>query len=1013
MLEEKEQSGSPTTTPKKEDVLDVDVDEFQGEPSMTGSPGKLGYVPKHAPKTISPYHALLLSALQSSELLTPIHAEVRNHSYWYESRRKLGPKRQATLITKLNENSFRWESYIYKMKPRDEDFEVVPTKTFLNTHKTKWAAFKNCEKECKARDSNPGENSDVDPSAIMSTHFHLLIVSTKFDRKSPLERNEMVYEALLAGAGQPLRATDVTEADAETLDTNTIIKDAYKNQEKLRPWQLSDVNYNRYSKLGPRANNGGLGNCVPDNLKGVSVYGKNVCNLEVFRVLLTPDGPPIKLIIEAKTPSQWRPEEFIAPISERLGDTHMESSASHVPKNLQTAKQNARLKQLTTVVKDNLRNTVDTSSVSSKSSMSKSGKDGAMMSKSVNSLAEALGLDSSISGLDFGKKVGGIYGHFFSDVPVTIKDMIVKKYKENKTLIQMEGNKNYAEEAKKGKKKKKKEDSFKPVTGMSKLRDKMLSTIGQADPDVGTQTEAEMMEEVYIGARKMERAAIRLQRMRRANVLHRAVKRIWKRKYAVWQIQRVFRGGIGRMYVQLFKNLVPIAVVRVQRLFRTRKTKRIILKFQKLTFRMTRWVLPKIKRFLRNCFLKNIEKFYSKAVVIQSVLRMYLVKNRYAKKLSERNLIPWEWRPFYTSQVIKIQRILRGNWGRARFLTFIEDALILRVDVPHSIKIQRRFRGVLGRKISAKRRYELKCLLLLQRVCKAFVRKIWEAQMVKAKLEIDSAVQIQRIARGRIDRTLFGYLIVEHRYKNIFIPAVIFTQSQIRGWIARKKVRRIMLEIVSANKCQNAWRCLLARREMMVKWRQAREKYIFDIAAKIQKIIRGFLSKVKYPTSLTIYKARILYAAKVIMRAWCTYKYSKRMQFLLDDNRQNFYKAKLPRFAAARAEIFEDQDEIQGDIKNAQKIISRLQRRLKELDNFQVEAELRHVQIDRELNGLSPEDFERGWADAFGEEFEVLSRQMQMAKEEQRLLRSRTLITTKELTVLYVMRIDCSCLEDS
>ena len=74
------------------------------------------------------------------------------------------------------------------------------------------------------------------------------------------------------------------------------------------------------------------------------------------------------------------------------------------------------------------------------------------MSKSVNSLTEALGLDSSISGISYGKKVGGIYGHFFSDLPVSIKGMLVKKYKENKLLIQTEGNHNYAEEEEKKKK---------------------------------------------------------------------------------------------------------------------------------------------------------------------------------------------------------------------------------------------------------------------------------------------------------------------------------------------------------------------------------------------------------------------------------------------------------------------------------------------------------------------------------------------------------------------------------
>ena len=157
-------------------------------------------------------------------------------------------------------------------------------------------------------------------------------------------------------------------------------------------------------------------------------------------------------------------------------------------------------------------------------------------------------------------------------------------------------------------------DTFQPVTGMSKMRKAMEDKKGYADPDVGTQTEAEMMEELYISARKVERAAIRLQRIRRAAILHRSVKTIWKRKYACIHIQRMVRGKLGRMYAVLLKKLQPVAAARIQRLFRNKKSKRIVLAFQALTYRLTRYVLPKIKRFLRNCFLQNIEKFFQRAV---------------------------------------------------------------------------------------------------------------------------------------------------------------------------------------------------------------------------------------------------------------------------------------------------------------------------------------------------------------------------------------------------------------
>jgi|LauGreSuBDMM15SN_2_FD.fasta_scaffold1415949_1 hypothetical protein len=39
-----------------------------------------------------------------------------------------------------------WESYIWKMKRREEDYELVPQKHYIGAHKSKWLAFRACEK---------------------------------------------------------------------------------------------------------------------------------------------------------------------------------------------------------------------------------------------------------------------------------------------------------------------------------------------------------------------------------------------------------------------------------------------------------------------------------------------------------------------------------------------------------------------------------------------------------------------------------------------------------------------------------------------------------------------------------------------------------------------------------------------------------------------------------------------------------------------------------------------------
>jgi len=152
---------------------------------------------------------------------------------------------------------------------------------------------------------------------------------------------------------------------------------------------------------------------------------------------------------------------------------------------------------------------------------------------------------------------------------------------------------------------------------------------------------------------------------------------------------------------------------------------------------------------------------------------------------------------------------------------------------------------------------------------------------------------------------------------------------------------------------------------------------------------------------LQIEQGRRLYAAKVIMRAWVTFVQGKRLQLLLDDNRQSFYKARLSKFAASRAEIEKDRDEIKNDIKVMLQLRDRHQARMKQIDNFQVEAQLRSAIIGKEMENLTPEDFDSGWGDAFGSEFEVLGRQIKMSSEEERLIRHRLLTLSKELTLLY------------
>ena len=426
LAEEAPNAANPKITMVKcSEELDIEINDSKGAKEGVKEP-------EPVPSNISPFHARLLNAKQSP-LLTPLHFEVRNLSYWYHQRHKLGPKKHAAMITRQNPHNFRWESYIYKMAPREEDGEIVPTRTLCASHKTKWAAFKNCEKCCRERDANPAEVKNkeghfpkVIPSTILETHFHIVVVSPKFDRLSQHERLEVVYEAILQECGQQLQGTlptinhAWTENDESKLQSNRW--DPW-TREGNHPFKKNDRNYFRKSKCGPRINAAGLGLCAPTRGKYGSLYGQNMCNYEVFRILLP--SQPLSLVIECKTPSQWKPDVYIAPNSERLGRDHLNHSNVHIPKEVKPKKQTERMKLLATVIDEKWKMKAEAERVAAAASPTK-GVASTKSSKSVTSLLDSLGMDSAISGVIDKKKVGGIYGHFFRDLPHDIKEKLSK-----------------------------------------------------------------------------------------------------------------------------------------------------------------------------------------------------------------------------------------------------------------------------------------------------------------------------------------------------------------------------------------------------------------------------------------------------------------------------------------------------------------------------------------------------------------------------------------------------------
>jgi hypothetical protein len=142
--------------------------------------------------------------------------------------------------------------------------------------------------------------------------------------------------------------------------------------------------------------------------------------------------------------------------------------------------------------------------------------------------------------------------------------------------------------------------------------------------DAGTKSEAEMQQEVSLSNRIMERAVIRLQRIRRIYSLRRAVKKVWRREYATITLQRATRGLFGRLYVALYRKLRPVAAQRVKAVYLRYKSRQIRKVWHALVLHLSRRVLPLMKRFLRNCYLSWVAKREASVLCIQRAMRYYL-----------------------------------------------------------------------------------------------------------------------------------------------------------------------------------------------------------------------------------------------------------------------------------------------------------------------------------------------------------------------------------------------------
>lgn len=910
---------------------------------------------------LSPLHESLLDALTASQVLQAVHVEVKNESYWYNMRKRLGPKKHLALIVKFNATSVRWESFIFKMKLRDEDMEVVPKKTLVGNYKTKWIAYKAAEAAAKERDMNPAKTkklADIMPAEkITSTHFRILVVSERFHHMSIVERHRLVYEELIKAIG-----VNITPLN-DPLGIHGV-------SDELHSWSK------------------GLGTSAPTKLKLGSVFGARMCSLDLFRFLLPDDHTPLTLMVDARTPSQWRPEVYKPPLSERLGTAHNDLKALQIKGAAQPKSHQTRVKKLTTVVNHQMVHQLELQqhhtggaatamkhsqsakvlggeSISSRSAASAEDESTSQSSIPTNRTSSAqdkatewmdsIGLDAAVSGVKY-KKLGGIYGHFFNDLSPEIRELVMSKYKDNKHLIRDEGNLEIMQLHAQQKKERQAEDTNQPRTNLSIMRAKQQAAAVSGEYDKGTASEQEMMEEVNVSILRMNRAAVRLQRVRRIYVWHRAVKQYWWHHFAALTIQRCLRAHFGRQYVHLYRSLRPRAAVRIQRCYRTSQSRVLLRIWQWMVYEITRVVLPKIKRFIRNCFLSWLRRRDVYAVKIQSIVRGYLGRARYFRKLGDRHYFA----VVFPTAALLIQKVIRGFLGRCKMKVHMEKVLHAQIVIPAAIRLQRIYRGRLAKLELARLRVRAAAVATLQKHIRSFVHRVWAHQVHVELVRKRAATKIQKVYRGTLDRQLHRMKAHIRWYNTKYIPAIILVQSMMRCFRAVRYVRGILSKNRAVVKIQVAYANHCARKLGKAVIRDLKKMREFRAASNIQRYVRRRLAIVAYRRKKLEYQGRIIMAAKVIMRAWTNYQLSRRYKHLLDESRRKVYLRRIEKFVENRMDVHEDIKEIRVDIALATRAIERMKERIKLVDEFRAQASIRQGKVKIEMGELKVEDFERG-----------------------------------------------------
>ena len=275
----------------------------------------------------------------------------------------------------------------------------------------------------------------------------------------------------------------------------------------------------------------------------------------------------------------------------------------------------------------------------------------------------------------------------------------------------------------------------------------------------------------------------------------------------------------------------------------------------------------------------------------------------------------------------------------------------------------------------------------MQGLVRGYLLRIKVGRARRRALEYYMAIKLQAIARGYIERGLHRRRLEKRHQIMVVAPSMILLQANIRGYLTRRRLAVRRVQWFSAFKIQTQFRCYIARKETLERWREMRREMKHRAATTIQTNYRGYFGRRRARQTLLEIEGRRLYAARIIMRAIRRFQYGRKFRRLMDKYQVDKSAKFLVECMEEKKNLEEDIEDIETDMEQLNRCIDRYEARVEELKNFRKEAQLRLPQVELELDDLGIDDIVGGWSEALEAEWESLNNRLAMSAEETRQLK--------------------------